>query len=77
MHWVLQALCTTSLNEAGREQTQENAVEALCEISGLAADHALVKMILNLYNFFQNGDTPAIMRKAVQELKFGSLKNVI
>ena len=65
------------LNETGKEQTQENAEETLCEISGLAADHALVRMILNLYVLFQNGETPAVMRKAVQELKTGSLKDVI
>ena len=65
------------LNEAGKEQTQENAAAALNEISGLTADHALTAMILEFYACYQNGDTPADMRRAVQARRAGSLGNVI
>ena len=65
------------LNEAGQEQTVENAAKALQEISGLAADHALTVLILELYYHFLNGDTTAEMRRAVQTRKAAGLSNVI
>ena len=65
------------LNEAGQEQSAENAAKALQDISGLAADHDLTKLILELYVHFLNGDTTADMRRAVQARKAACLSNVI
>ena len=65
------------MDEMGLEQTVENARKELCEISGLRPDHALTKLILEVYPCFQDGETPLTMRRTVQEMKARSLTNVI
>ena len=65
------------LNEAGTEQSVEAAAQVLADVSGLAADHELTKMILDMYGKFLEGETVATLRRSAQALKSAGLKNII
>lgn len=65
------------LDEANMEQTQENAVSVLADISRLDKTHVLTKLILDMYDLFLNGDTPASMRRSVDAQKSETMINVI
>ena len=65
------------LSENGKEQTVDNARAVLAEISGLQAEDKLTEMIVEMYGWYQNGDTPAAMRRAVQKMKTQTLEPVV
>ncbi len=65
------------LAENGSEQTMENAIAVLQEVSDLAADEPLAKLILSFYQMLLDGaDIPAL-RRAAARLQAQSLKNAI
>lgn len=65
------------LYETSKEQTLDNAKQCLREISKLEEDHTLTEMILKVYPYFLEGETPGTMRRAVQQIKYSTLNNVI
>lgn len=65
------------LNEAGIEQSCEEAAKVLAEVSGLEAEHELTKMILNMYQLYLEGEPVAVIRRAAQQKKNAGLKNII
>ena len=65
------------LNESGLEQTVENAANALKAIAGDAVGEALKKRILSMYELFANGERPAVMRRAAQEIKAAALGGIV
>ncbi|MBE6917464.1 MAG: mannitol dehydrogenase [Ruminococcaceae bacterium] len=65
------------LAENGSEQTMEKAAAVLREVSNLAADEPLAKLILSFYRMLLDGaDIPAL-RRAAARLQAQSLKNAI
>ncbi len=65
------------LAENGQEQTVDNARAVLAEISGLQEDDSLCAMIVEMYGWYQNGDSPATMCWAVQKCKTQMLEPVV
>ena len=65
------------LNELNLEQTVENAAGKLSEIAGEAAAGALSAMILDMYQLFMNGDRPAALRRAAQEIRARHLGGIV
>lgn len=65
------------IGEVGETQTRETALKILGEVSDLSPDHQLTDLILNMYDYFLDGATPAEMRFAAQLLKSNSIKDVI
>ena len=65
------------LNEAGVEQSKEEAAKVLKEVSGLEADSELAGMILDLYAYFLEGEPVAALRRAAQAAKTASLGKII
>ena len=65
------------LNEAGIEQSKEEAAKVLKDVSGLEADSELAGMILDLYAYFLEGEPVAALRRAAQAAKTASLGKII
>ena len=65
------------IGEIGAEQSRETAARILGEVAGLDLDHPLANLIINMYNHFQDGATPAEMRFDAQVIKANSVKDVI
>lgn len=65
------------LNEAGTEQSMDAAANVLREVSGLADGHELMKMILQMYAYFLEGEPVCALRRAAQALKSQGLKDII
>lgn len=65
------------LNEAGIEQSVEEAQKVLKEVSGLEEDHELAVMVIEMYKLFIEGETVAAIRRAAQIKKSAGLKNII
>ena len=65
------------LQENDRPQDITNALAVLAEISGLEAEHPLVKLIMEFYPLYLENATPAQIRRAAQDRKTASLHNVI
>lgn len=65
------------LNESNVEQSVENAASALKTIAGDAVSKELAAMILDMYARFLNGDRPADLRRAAQDVKAKSLGGIV
>ena len=65
------------LEENSREQTMENAVQVLQEVSGLAQEEILAQMILSMYQRILNGAGIADLRREAGRLRAKSLKNTV
>ena len=65
------------LAENGREQTMENAVQVLQEVSGLEENDVLAQMILSMYRMILDGASIADLRREAGRLRAKSLKNAI
>ena len=65
------------LEENSREQTMENAVQVLQEVSGLTQEEALAQMILSAYQMILNGTGIADLRREAGRLRAKSLKNTV
>ena len=65
------------LRENDRPQDDANALAVLAEVSGLEAEHPLVKLIMEFYPLYLENATPARIRQAAQNRKTASLHNVI
>ena len=65
------------LNEAGIEQSKEEAAKVLKDVSGLEADSELAGMILDLYAYFLEGEPVAALRRAAQAAKTAGLGKII
>ena len=59
------------------EQSAEAARKVLLEISGLAEDDPLSKLIMQMYALFLEGETIGTMRHVAQRVKNGSMRDVI
>ena len=65
------------LNEAGVEQSKEEAAKVLKEVSGLEADSELAGMILDMYAYFLEGEPVSALRRAAQAAKTAGLGRII
>ena len=65
------------LNEAGIEQSKEEAAKVLKEVSGLEADSELAGMILDMYAYFLEGESVSALRRAAQAAKTAGLGKII
>jgi len=66
------------INEAeGMEQSEENALKVLAEVSQLTADDAVAKLIISYYKMILGGASIAELRRAADENKSKTLVNVI
>jgi mannitol-1-phosphate 5-dehydrogenase len=65
------------LEENSREQTMENAVQVLQEVSGLAQEDPLAQMILSVYQRILSGAGIADLRREAGRLRAKSLKNTV
>ena len=65
------------LDESGLEQTRENAGNALAAIAGGAVSPELAASILSMYDLFANGDRPAALRRAAQEVRARTLGGIV
>lgn len=61
----------------GMEQLVETAEKVLAEVSGLAKDSALAKLILPMYQQLLEGKTIPELRRAADGVKAGSLSKII
>lgn len=61
----------------GMEQSVEAAEKVLAEVSGLAKDSALAKLILSMYQQLLEGKNIPALRRAADAVKAGSLSNII
>lgn len=61
----------------GMEQSEENALKVLSEISGLAAEHELTILVMKYYRMILAGASVADIRRAADELKSATLLGVI
>ena len=65
------------LNEAGIEQSKEEAAKVLKDVSGLEADSELAGMILDMYAYFLEGEPVSALRRAAQAAKTAGLGRII
>ena len=65
------------LNEAGTEQSYDAAKQVLRDVSGLPDEHALLKMIMQIYGLYLEGETVAAMRRYAQRVKTAGMHDVI
>lgn len=65
------------ISESDMEQSAEAARKVLLEISGLAEDDPLSKLIMQMYALFLEGETIGTMRHVAQRVKNGSMRDVI
>ena len=65
------------LNETGTEQSYDAAKQVLREVSGLPDEHTLLKMIMQIYGLYLEGETVAAMRRYAQRVKTAGMHDVI
>lgn len=65
------------LAENGKDQSMDNALEVLKQVSGLNAEEKLTRMILAMYKMILEGSTVADLRKAAGRLQAENLQNAI
>ena len=65
------------LAENDKEQSIENAIEVLKEVSGLNSEDKLAQMILSMYKMILEGSSIADLRKAAGRLQAENMKNAI
>lgn len=65
------------LAENGKDQSMDNALEVLKQVSGLNAEEKLTRMILAMYKMILEGSTIADLRKAAGRLQAENLQNAI
>lgn len=65
------------IKENHLDQTENNAVCVLMEISGLAKDSPLMSYILPIYSLFRQGKSIANIRRAVEQMRAAQLKEII
>ena len=65
------------LDEAGRPQLREEAVEVLSTVSALEPDSPLAEMILRYYEMIAEGCSLKDLRRKADECKSASLKDII
>lgn len=65
------------LAENGKDQSMDNALEVLKQVSGLNAEEKLTRMILAMYKMILEGSTIADLRKAAGCLQAENLQNAI
>jgi mannitol-1-phosphate 5-dehydrogenase len=65
------------LDEAGRPQLREEALEVLSTVSALEPDSPLAEMILRYYEMIADGCSLKDLRRKADELKSASLKDII
>ena len=65
------------LNEAEKDQTPENALSVLQEVSGLSAEDSLTQMIMARYAEICAGATPGQLCQAADAVKAASMTDVV
>ena len=65
------------LAENGKDQSMDNALEVLVQVSGLSGEEKLTQMILAMYKMILEGSTIADLRKAAGRLQAENLQNAI
>lgn len=65
------------LSEAVLEQSRENASAALKNIAGNAVCDSLAETILSMYDLCAEGQRPAVLRRAAQDIKARTLGDIV
>ena len=65
------------IRENEMEQSAENGLKVLSEVSGLQADSALSRLIMEMYQMLLEGATPADLRRAAEQKKATFRNDVI
>ena len=65
------------LAENSKDQSMDNALEVLVQVSGLSGEEKLTQMILAMYKMILEGSTIADLRKAAGRLQAENLQNAI
>ena len=65
------------LDENDKAQTMENALDVLCQVSGLQKDEPLAQMILTMYRQILDGASIADLRRITGQNKARSLQSTI
>ena len=65
------------INEAGKDQSAEEAEEVLETVAGIKKDDKLFEMIMHMYGYFLEGRTLKEMLSEAQNVKAASLKDII
>ena len=65
------------IRENEMEQSAENGLKVLSEVSGLQADSALRRLIMEMYQMLLEGATPADLRRAAEQKKATFRNDVI